>query len=90
MSCDTIYITTYNRLDLFNNFNITYGCNRNFYNIVEELKSSYYIITDRMASNLHYGIISCNVKEDTFITIDSRRTKLYESRVGFLEFYYDI
>ena len=56
-----------------------------FYDKIDELNSSYYNITDRIASNHHYGIISYNVKEDTFIIIDSRRTKLYDSRVGFLE-----
>ena len=31
MKCDTIYITTYNGADLFENFNITYKCYHNFH-----------------------------------------------------------
>ena len=38
-----------------------------------------------MASILHYGIIKYNIKEDTFIIIDSCKTMIYDSRVGFLD-----
>ena len=30
MSCDTIYLTTYNEADLFKNFNEIYKCEHNF------------------------------------------------------------
>ena len=33
MSCDTIYITTYNGADLFGNFYDTYKCKHDFVNM---------------------------------------------------------
>ena len=47
MSCDTIYLTTYNGADLFKNFNETYKCEHNFNKIISELYSNYYKCTDR-------------------------------------------
>ena len=41
MSCDTIYITTYNGADQFKNFNITYKCDHDFRGIISELNNSY-------------------------------------------------
>ena len=38
-----------------------------------------------MASELRYGMIKHNVKEDTFIIIDRNRTMIYDSRIGFLD-----
>ena len=38
-----------------------------------------------MSDGLHYGIIKYNRKENTFIIINSIRTMIYDSRVGFLD-----
>ena len=38
-----------------------------------------------MSDELRYGIIKCNKKENTFIIINSNRTMIYDSRVGFLD-----
>ena len=38
-----------------------------------------------MLDELRYGIIKYNRKEKTFIIIDKNRTKIYDSRVGFLD-----
>ena len=38
-----------------------------------------------MDSDLRYGIIKYNKKEDTFIIIDRNRTMIFDSRVGFLD-----
>ena len=85
MSCDTIYLTTYNGADLFKNFNEIYKCEHNFKKIIIELNSNYYNCTDGMSDELRYGIIKYNRKENTFIIIDKNRTMLYDSRVGFLD-----
>ena len=45
MSCDTIYLTTYNGAYLFNNFNEKYKCEHNFNKIISELNSNYYNCT---------------------------------------------
>ena len=37
MSCDTIYLTTYNGPDLFKNFNEIYKCEHDFNKIISEL-----------------------------------------------------
>ena len=84
MSCDTIYLTTYNGPDLFKNFNETYKCEHDFNKIIIELNSNYYNCTDGMSYELRYGIIKYNKKENTFIFISSNRTMIYDSRVGFL------
>ena len=39
MNCDTIYITTYNGVNLFKNFNTTYECKHNFHVIIQELNN---------------------------------------------------
>ena len=71
LSCDTIYLTTYNRADLFlKNFNEIYKCENNFNKIISELKSNYYNCTDGMSDELRYGIIKHNRKENNFINID--------------------
>ena len=86
MSCDTIYLTTYNGADLFKNFNEIYKCENNFNEIISELKSNYYNCTYGMSDELHYGIIKYNRKENTFIIIiDKNRTMIFDSRVGFLD-----
>ena len=38
-----------------------------------------------MSDELHYGIIKYNRRENTFIIINSTRTMIYDSRVGFLD-----
>ena len=38
-----------------------------------------------MSDELRYGIIKYNKKENTFININSNRTMIYDSRVGFLD-----
>ena len=40
MNCDTIYITTYNGPDLFQNFNTTFECNQKVHEIINELNST--------------------------------------------------
>ena len=84
MSCDTIYLTTYNGPDLFKNFNEIYKCEHDLSKIISELKSYHYNRTDGMSDELRYGIIKYNKKENTFIIINSNRTMIYDSRVGFL------
>ena len=85
MSCDTIYLTTYNGPDLFKNFNEIYKCEHDFNKIISELYSNYYNRTDGMSDELRYGIIKYNKKENTFIIFSSNRTMIYDSRVGFLD-----
>ena len=85
MSCDTIYLTTYNGPDLFKNFNEIYKCEHDFSKIIRELNSNHYNRTDGLANELRYGIIKNNKKENTFIIISSNRTMIYDSRVGSLD-----
>ena len=85
MSCDTIYLTTYNGPELFKNFNEIYKCEHDFNKIISELNSNYYNYTDGMSDELRYGIIKYNKKENSFIIISSNRTMIYDSRVGFLD-----
>ena len=85
MSCDTIYLTTYNGADLFKIFNETYKCKHNFNKIISELNSNFYNCTDGMSDELRCGIIKFNWKENTFINIDENRTMIYDSRFGFLD-----
>ena len=53
--------------------------------IISELNSNHYNRTDGMSDELRYGIIKNNKKEKTFIFINSNRTMIYDSRVGFLD-----
>ena len=85
MSCDTIYLTTYNGADLFKIFNEIYKCEPNFNKIISELNSNYYNCTDGMSDELRYGIIKYNRKENTSIIIDKNSTMIYDSRFGFLD-----
>ena len=85
MSCETIYLTTYNGPDLFKNFNEIYKCEHDFNKIISELNSNYYNYTDGMSDELRYGIIKYNKEENTFFIISSNRTMMYDSRVGFLD-----
>ena len=85
MSCDTIYLTTYNGADLFKKFNEIYKCEHNFNKIISELNSNYYNCTDGMSDELRYDIIKYNRKENTFIIIDKNRTMINDSSVGFLD-----
>ena len=86
MSCDTIYLTTYNGPDLFKNFNEIYKCEHDFNKIINELNSNHYNRTDGMSDEryVRYGIIKYNRKENIFIIFSSNRTMIYDSRVGFL------
>ena len=79
MSCDTIYLTTYNGPDLFKNFNEIYKCEHDSNKKISELNSNYYNCTDGMSDELRYGIIKYNKKENTFIIISSNRTMIYDS-----------
>ena len=86
MSCDTIYLTTYNEPDLFKNFNEIYKCEHDFSKKISELNSNHYNRTDGISDEFRYGIIKYNKKENTFIIIiNSNRTMIYDSRVGFLD-----
>ena len=85
MSCDTIYLSTYNGADLFKKFNEIYKCEHNFNKVISELNSNYYNCTDGMSDELRYGIIKYYKKENTFIIIDKYRTMIYDSRAGFLD-----
>ena len=85
MSCDTMNLTTYNGADLFKNFNEIYKCEHDFNKIINELNSNHYNRTDGMSDEPRYGIIKYNKKENTYIIINSNRTMIYESRVGFLD-----
>ena len=85
MSCDTIYLTTYNGPDVFKNFNEIYICEHDFNKIIDELNSNHYNRTDGMSDELRYGMINYNKKENTFIIINSNRTMINDSRVGFLD-----
>ena len=85
LSCDTNYLTTYNRPDLFKNFNEIYNCEHDFSKMINELNSNHYNSTDGMLDELRYGIIKYNKKENTFIIINSNGTMIYDSRVGFLD-----
>ena len=66
MSCDTIYLTTYNGADLFKNFNEIYKCEHNFNKIISELSSNYCNCTGGMSDQLRYGIIKYNRKENIY------------------------
>ena len=85
MSCDTIYLTTYNGPDLFKNFNEIYKYEHDYSKIICDLNSNHYNRTDGMSNELRYGIIKYNKKENTFIVSNSNRTIIYDSRVGFLD-----
>ena len=85
MSCDTFYLTTYNGPDLFKNFNEIYKCEHDFSKIISEINSKQYNCTDGMSDELRYGITKYNKKENTFIIINSNRTMIYDSRVGFVD-----
>ena len=85
MSCDTIYLTIDNGPDLSKNFNEIYKCEHDFSKIISELNSNHYNRTDGMSDELRYGITKYNKKENTFIIINSNRTVINDSRVGFLD-----
>ena len=85
MSCDTIYLTTYNGADLFKNFNEIYKYEHSFIKIISVLNNNFYNCTDGMSDELRYDIIKYNRKENKFIIIDKNRTMIYDSRVGFLD-----
>ena len=70
MSCDTIYITTYNGADLFKNFNEIYKCKHDFHGTIIELNRSFYNCMDKTAEALRYCLIKYNVKVDDFIIFD--------------------
>ena len=69
MSCDTIYLTTYNGADLFKSFNERYKSEHNFNKIISELNSNYYNCTDGMSDELRYGIIKYNRKENILLLL---------------------
>ena len=62
-----------------------YICEHSVNKRISDLNSNYYNCTDEMSDDLRYGIIKYNRKENTFIIIDKNRTKIYDSRVGFLD-----
>ena len=86
MSCDNNYLTNYDGADLFKNLNEIYNCEQDFSKIISELNSNHYNRRDGMSDELHYGINKYNKNENTFIIINSNRTMIYDSRVGFLDF----
>ena len=61
-----------------------YKCEHDFNKIINELNSNHYNRVDGMSDELRYGIIKYK-KENTFIIINSNRTMIYDSRVGFLD-----
>ena len=69
MSCDTIYLTTYNGADLFKNFNEIYKCEHSFNKIFSKLNSNYYNCTDPMSDELRYGMIKYSRKENNFLLL---------------------
>ena len=85
MSCDTIYLTTYNGPDLFKDINEIYKCEHDFNEIINELNSNHYNCADGMSDELRYDIVKYNKKENTFIIINSNRTMIYDSRIGFVD-----
>ena len=85
MSCDTIYLTTYNGADLLNNFKEIYKCEHKFCEIINDLNSNYYYCTNGMSDVLRCGMINYNKKEKSVIIIDRNRTMIYDSRNGFLD-----
>ena len=68
-SCDTIYITTHNGTDLFNNFNKIYKCKHKFLKIISDLKSNYHNFKAGIALEIRYGITKHNMEEDTLILL---------------------
>ena len=80
-----LFLTTYNGPDLFKNFNDIYKCEHDFSKIISELNSNHYNRTDRVSDELRYCIIKYNKKENTYIIINSNRTMICNSRVGFLD-----
>ena len=69
MSCDTIYLKTYNGADLFKNFNELHKCEHNFNKIISELISNYFNCTNGLSDELGYGIIKYNRKENTLLLL---------------------
>ena len=57
-STDAISITTFDGADLFKNFQDTYNCKHNFYEVIDDLSAYYYSYQHEMAEELRYGIIS--------------------------------
>ena len=53
--------------------------------IISDLNSNHYNRTDGMSDEFRFGIIKYNKKENTFLIINSNRTMIYDSRVGFLD-----
>ena len=69
MSCDTIYLTTYNGPDLLKNFNEIYKYEHDFNKIIIEFNSNYYNYTDGMSDELRYGIIKYNKKRKILLLL---------------------
>ena len=69
MSCDTVYLTTYNGADLFKNFYEIYRCEHNFNKIISELNSNYYNCTDGMSDERRYDIIKYNRKVNILLLL---------------------
>ena len=66
ISCDTIYLTTYNEADLIKNLNEIYKCEQKFLEIINDLNGSYYNYTAGTANELRYGMFKYNMKEKFF------------------------
>ena len=69
MSCDTIYLTTYDGPHLLKNFSEIYKCEDDFSKIISELNSNHYNRTDGMSDELRYGRIKYNKKENTLLLL---------------------
>ena len=85
MSCDTIYITTYNGAGLFKNFDDIYKSNNDFHGIIQELNRSYCNYSDGASPEFCFGMTKYNRKEETFVIIDRNRTTIYDPTIGFLD-----
>ena len=53
--------------------------------IIKELNRSFYNCTDKTAEALRYGLITYNVKGETFIIFDKNRKTINDSRIGFMD-----
>ena len=70
---------------MLQNFNKIYKCDQKFYEIINDLTSSYYNCTDGMSDELRYGMTKYNKKEESFIIIERNRTMIYDSKIAFLD-----
>ena len=57
MSCDTIYLTTYNGADLLKNYNEVHKCKHDSHGIINELSRNLYNCKDKTTEALRDGLI---------------------------------